>query len=335
MGPSVLGRILEYCSVVPVLTDTCPERPRVRHHHQVPSLHNLERFINYYRTNPEDAEGNVSTGGVPLSHPHPCSQTQPYPSPSYHHPCPSPITPHCCIQTQPFPSHPKLCPVLYPHPCSQKLPLPPSPNPIHHPMPYSLQSPRLFGSRKVTLQSVHLLQPCRRTILCSGGSRICPKGRQNFPENCMKLKKIRSRWWGVSLDPPLLLVIIYCVTNEITRRFDCWDDLRTITILCLFTLGPAYNEQKDAKETARYKWVLVVTKLFNMVVNDFFDAKQSARYSRVLVVTELVLSGPSVLCILVCDNEWLISMLGEKNQFSVEIFPLDFSHSGYLSFDEV
>ena len=56
------------------------------------------------------------------------------------------------------------------------------------------------------------------------------------------------------------------------------------------TLGPAYNEQKDAKETARYKWVLVVTKLFNIAVNDF-DAKQSARYSRVLVVTELVLSG--------------------------------------------
>ena len=56
------------------------------------------------------------------------------------------------------------------------------------------------------------------------------------------------------------------------------------------TLGPAYNEQKDAKETARYKWVLVVTKLFNIVINDF-DAKQSARYSRVLVVTELVLSG--------------------------------------------
>ena len=56
------------------------------------------------------------------------------------------------------------------------------------------------------------------------------------------------------------------------------------------TLSPAYNEQKDAKETARYKWVLVVTKLFNMAVNDF-DAKQSARYSRVLAVTELVLSG--------------------------------------------
>ena len=57
-----------------------------------------------------------------------------------------------------------------------------------------------------------------------------------------------------------------------------------------FTLGPAYNEEKDAKETARYKWVHVVTKLFNMAVNDF-DAKESARYSRVLAVTELVLSG--------------------------------------------
>ena len=56
------------------------------------------------------------------------------------------------------------------------------------------------------------------------------------------------------------------------------------------TLGPAYNEQKDAKENARYKWVLVVTELFNMAVNDF-DAKKSARYSRVLAVTELVLSG--------------------------------------------
>ena len=56
------------------------------------------------------------------------------------------------------------------------------------------------------------------------------------------------------------------------------------------TLGPAYNEQNDAKETARYKWVLVVTELFNMAVSDF-DAKQSACYSRMFFVTELVLSG--------------------------------------------
>ena len=38
------------------------------------------------------------------------------------------------------------------------------------------------------------------------------------------------------------------------------------------TLGPAYKEQKDAEETASYKWVLVVTEIFNMVVNGF-DAK--------------------------------------------------------------
>ena len=63
-----------------------------------------------------------------------------------------------------------------------------------------------------------------------------------------------------------------------------------ICLTATSTLGPAYNEEKDAKETARYKWMLVVTKLFNMAVNDF-DAKESARYSRVLTVTELILSG--------------------------------------------
>ena len=34
-----------------------------------------------------------------------------------------------------------------------------------------------------------------------------------------------------------------------------------------FTLDATYNVQKDAKETAHYKWVLVVTKLFNIAVN--------------------------------------------------------------------
>ena len=56
---------------------------------------------------------------------------------------------------------------------------------------------------------------------------------------------------------------------------------------CANTLGPAYNESKDAKENVHYKWVLVVTKLFNITVN-YFDAKKSAGYNRVLVVTELV-----------------------------------------------
>ena len=40
------------------------------------------------------------------------------------------------------------------------------------------------------------------------------------------------------------------------------------------TLGPAYNESGDAKETARYKWVLVVNKLSNIAVNDI-DASGS------------------------------------------------------------
>ena len=38
-----------------------------------------------------------------------------------------------------------------------------------------------------------------------------------------------------------------------------WDYLYTISIL-----GPAYNEQKDAKETARYKWALIVTELLTL-----------------------------------------------------------------------
>ena len=56
------------------------------------------------------------------------------------------------------------------------------------------------------------------------------------------------------------------------------------------TLGPAYNEEKHAKETARCRWVFVVTELLNIAANDY-AAKKSARYSRVLVVTELVISG--------------------------------------------
>ena len=39
-----------------------------------------------------------------------------------------------------------------------------------------------------------------------------------------------------------------------------------------------------------YKWVIIVTELFNVAVN-YFDAKKSASCSRVLVVTELVVSG--------------------------------------------
>ena len=56
------------------------------------------------------------------------------------------------------------------------------------------------------------------------------------------------------------------------------------------TLDPTFNEQIDAKKTARCKRVLVVSKLLNIAVNDF-DAKKSTRCRWVLVVTELVVSG--------------------------------------------
>ena len=46
--------------------------------------------------------------------------------------------------------------------------------------------------------------------------------------------------------------------------------------------------QKDAKETARYEWVLIVTKLFNIAAK--WCQKTSVRYSRVFVVTKLVVS---------------------------------------------
>ena len=48
------------------------------------------------------------------------------------------------------------------------------------------------------------------------------------------------------------------------------------------------------KETVCYKWLLVVTELLNIAVNDF-DAKKSVRYSRVLV-TEVVVSGSQCSC---------------------------------------
>ena len=62
------------------------------------------------------------------------------------------------------------------------------------------------------------------------------------------------------------------------------------------TLGPAYNEQVDAKKTARCRRVLIVTELFNIAVNEF-DAKKSTRCRRVLVVTELVVSETQYICI--------------------------------------
>ena len=44
------------------------------------------------------------------------------------------------------------------------------------------------------------------------------------------------------------------------------------------------------KVGACFKWVLVVSKRFNVAVNDF-DTMTSASSSQVLIVTELIISG--------------------------------------------
>ena len=56
---------------------------------------------------------------------------------------------------------------------------------------------------------------------------------------------------------------------------------------------------KDAKVTARYKWMLIVTELFNIAVN-YLEAKKSARYSQVLVLsgTQSILNANAVCLLL-------------------------------------
>ena len=87
---------------------------------------------------------------------------------------------------------------------------------------------------------------------------------------------------------------------------------RDSSSLTPYTLGPAYNEQIDARKTARCRRVLIVTKLFNIAVSyfnakksthcrrgliatklfniavNYFDAKKSTRCRRVLIITQLV-----------------------------------------------
>ena len=63
-----------------------------------------------------------------------------------------------------------------------------------------------------------------------------------------------------------------------------------LNLIVVCTLGPVYNEQKDSKATARYKWVLIVTEFFNIAVN-YIHAKKAVPYTQILIVTELVVSG--------------------------------------------
>ena len=56
------------------------------------------------------------------------------------------------------------------------------------------------------------------------------------------------------------------------------------------------SKKKDAKETAHFKRVLVITETVNIVVNDF-DAKKYACCIRAFIVTELVVSGTQCNCL--------------------------------------
>ena len=106
----------------------------------------------------------------------------------------------------------------------------------------------------------------------------------------MSIKKKIRKWLFETWNKKLCkirnyITLIEKIIQEIFGSFYAWKTN---------ILGRAY-EQKMAKETARYKWVLVIDELFNMAVNDF-DGKKSAPYSRVLVVTELVVSGTQCNC---------------------------------------
>ena len=78
-----------------------------------------------------------------------------------------------------------------------------------------------------------------------------------------------------------------------------------------FTQGPAYNEQFDAQKSVCSNRVLVVTKLFNIGVNDrlLTQQKLSAHSSRVLFVTELVVSGT------LCSTQFLTLKKTMFNKF--------------------
>ena len=51
------------------------------------------------------------------------------------------------------------------------------------------------------------------------------------------------------------------------------------------------------------KWLLVVNEVFDIAVNNF-DAKKSARYSWVLIVTKLVVAG--ILLVVQCSYQGII-----------------------------
>ena len=58
----------------------------------------------------------------------------------------------------------------------------------------------------------------------------------------------------------------------------------------VLTTSKKMQNKVVVKVGACFKWVLVVSKRFNVAVNDF-DTMTSASSSQVLIVTELIISG--------------------------------------------
>ena len=92
------------------------------------------------------------------------------------------------------------------------------------------------------------------------------------------------------LEIMLLSIKCYIFTRMLLLGQSVASRERACSVPICFTLGPGYNEQIDAKKTARCRRVLMVAELFNIAVNDF-DTKKSTCCKQVFVVSELVVSG--------------------------------------------
>ena len=66
-------------------------------------------------------------------------------------------------------------------------------------------------------------------------------------------------------------------------------------LYCQIEPIPTYNERKYAKETARKKWVFILSELFYIAVIDHFNTKKSVRCRQVFAETEFVVSW--ILCV--------------------------------------
>ena len=94
--------------------------------------------------------------------------------------------------------------------------------------------------------------------------------------------------------PPAHSMLVYTPSPHGQNDRCLWKhNLRKLYLQAVITLGPSYKllvissssfyyvtelfytAVNDVKEAPRYKWVLIVTRLFNIAINDF-DAKKPA-----------------------------------------------------------